>query len=347
MLKVLLFCLPLLMAGTAHADNSTNRPTVLLIIGASGEDEFGSNFVRQAQLWQNTCDRAVARVLKIGLDEGTEPSDRERLKQMLEAEPKDGSEALWVVTVGHGTFDGKEGRFNLRGPDFTATELADWLKPFHRPLVVINNASASAPFLNKLSATNRVVITATRSGDEHNFARLGGYLAEAIGDARSDLDKDGQVSLLEAFVTATSRVTEFYKTEGRLATEHALIDDNGDGLGTPADWFRGVRAVKKPQVMGRRNRVADAQASRIVSVDGARAHQIHLVLSPEEQALSPDLRARRDALEMSIFRLRENKAKYDEDEYYRELEKMLLDMAKLIEPSSGPAANTNAVAPRD
>jgi hypothetical protein len=349
LLNVLLFGLPLLFAGSADAHDSTNRPTVLLVVGAAGEEEFATNFVRQAQLWERVCDRAVAKVVKIGLDEQAQPSGRDRLKQALEAEAKDGAEALWIVLVGHGTFDGKEGRFNLRGPDFTATELAEWVKPFHRPLVVINNASASAPFLNKLSATNRVVITSTRSGNEQNYARLGSYLAEAIGNAQSDLDKDGQVSLLETFVTATSRVAEFYKTEGRLATEHALIDDNGDGLGTPADWFRGVRAVKKAQTPGRRGRGADPQAARIVHVDGDRAHQVHLVLSPEEQSIPTDLRAKRDALELSIFQLRENKARYSEDDYYRELEKLLLEMAKLIEPqlapTLGPTATTNAVPP--
>ena len=78
-----------------------------------------------------------------------------------------------------------------------------------------------------------------------NFARLGQYLAEAIADPRADLDKDGQVSLLEAFVTGSSRVEEYYRTHSQLATEHALLDDNGDKLGTPASWFRGVRATQR------------------------------------------------------------------------------------------------------
>src|SRR4029077_12153134 len=133
-----------------------------------------------------------------------------------------------------------------------------------------------------LSGTNRVVITATRSGNELNFTRFGEYFAKALADSRSDLDKDGQVSLLEAFLMASRHVTEFYKTEGRLMTEHALIDDNGDGQGTPADWFRGVRATKK--------------ARDGASLDGARANQVHLVLSQGELAVSADVRARRDAL---------------------------------------------------
>ena len=81
-------------------------------------------------------------------------------------------------------------------------------------------------------------VTATRSGYQHNYARFGKFLAEALSNPKNDLDKDGQISLLESFLSASHRTTEFYKTEGRLATEHALLDDNGDGLGTPATWFR-------------------------------------------------------------------------------------------------------------
>src|SRR5213075_927990 len=90
----------------------------------------------------------------------------------------------------------------------------------------------------------RVIVAAARSGYEQNYARFGQYMAEAIADPTADLDKDGQTSLLEAFLTASRRVAEYYATEGRMVTEHALLDDNGDGFGTPADWFRGIRAVK-------------------------------------------------------------------------------------------------------
>ncbi len=252
--------------------------------------------------------------MRIGLDTNSATPDYERLKQTLANEPKEGRGALWLVLIGHGTFDGKEARFNLRGPDVTATDLADWFKPFQRPVVFIDASSASAPFLNKLSATNRVIVTATRSGSEQNFARFGLYLAEALADDQSDLDKDGQISVLEAFLTASARVAEFYKTEGRLATEHALLDDDGDGHGTPADWFRGIRAVKKPEGNA--------------SVDGARAHQMHLVLSQAEQAIPPEVRAKRDALELEISRLRANKPQRPDGRYYDQLEKLLLRLAE-------------------
>src|SRR5574341_271881 len=227
------------------SDPPTNRTTVVLVVGAAGEAEYGKVFAEAARRWEEMAGRADARLLQIGLGADQDSPDRDRLRSALEAEPAEGTEPLWVVLIGHGTFDGKLPKFNVRGPDFSAQELAQWLKPIRRPVVVINAASSSGAFLPVLSAPGRVVITATRSGDEQNYARFGAYLAETMADPASDLDKDGQTSLLEGYLFASRRVAEFYSGEGRLATEHALLDDNGDALGTPADWFRGIRAVKK------------------------------------------------------------------------------------------------------
>ena len=214
---------------SATASLITNKPTVILVVGASGEAEYGSNFVQQVQLWKQTCDRAVAQTVRIGLETNDAATDRELLQRAL-AEATNNIEPLWLILIGHGTFDGGVARFNLRGPDMSDAELASWVEPLKRPLVVVNCASGSAPFLKSLSRTNRAVITATRSGSELKFTRFGGHFAKALGNSESDLDKDGQVSLLEAFLMASRHTTEFYKIEGRLVTEHALIDDNGDGL---------------------------------------------------------------------------------------------------------------------
>jgi hypothetical protein len=224
---------------------------------------------------------------------------------------------LWLVFIGHGTFDGRSAKFNLRGPDLSATDLAAALKPCRRPLVVIQCASASGPFLKALSGLRRVIITATRSGYEVNAARFGGYLARAIADPAADLDKDGQTSLLEAYLAASRQVEQFYKEQGRLTTEHALLDDNGDGFGTPAEWFHGTRAVKS---------AADGK-----SVDGVRAEQMFLVPGAVERQFQPEVRARRDALEQKLSALRSRKEKMNEDEYYRQLEDILLEMARIYE----------------
>ena len=233
------------------------------------------------------------------------------------AESRSSSEPLWLVFIGHGTFDGRQAKFNLRGPDVSATDLSEWLDGFERPLAVINCASSSGPFVNRLSAPNRVVATATKSGYESNYTRFGEHLAAAITDTAADLDKDGQTSLLEAFLAASARVAEFYDQESRLATEHALLDDNGDGLGTPSAWFRGVRAIRK--------------AKDGASLDGLRANQFHLVRSPQDRNMPSGVRDRRDELELAVARLRERKGELEEEKYYARLEALLLDLARLYE----------------
>ena len=167
-----------------------------------------------------------------------------------------------------------------------------------------------------------MIVTATKSGYELNYARFGDSLSSAIGDPQADLDKDGQTSLLEAFLAASAGAEDFYKQEGRLATEHALIDDNGDALGTPADWFQGFRAVRT------------AKAGAIP--DGSRAHQFVLVPGKEDERLSADEKARRDKLELEIAGLRSQKAQLAEDEYYRRLEPLLLELARLYRQAEQP-----------
>ena len=309
----------ILLLGLCDADAAATpaeRASVIVVVGAPGEEEYGRSFSQWAARWEKAAKQGGAESKVIGLSAGASAGDRDQLQQQLAVEPKEGAE-LWLVLIGHGTFDGKEAKFNLRSNDFTAAELSGWLQPFRRPIAVINTASASAPFLQRLAATNRVVLTSTRSGSEVNFARFGQYLSESIADLSADLDKDGQTSLLEAFLMASRQVKEFYDVEGRLATEHALLDDTGDGMGTPPDWFRGVRASKS--------------AKDGATLDGFQAHQFHLVKSDAEQKLSPAIRTRRNELERAIATLRDTKAKLSEDEYYEKLEVLLLDLSRLYE----------------
>ena len=315
LLSSILYLLSFTFTARAESPQASNQTSVIIVVGAAGEEDYGKEFERWASLWSSACDNGGARHITIGLENTNATPDLEGLKAAVAAEANDTSDELWLVLLGHGTFDGKEAKFNLRGPDLSATDLAAWLRPFKRPLAIINCAASSAPFLNKLSASNRVIITATRSGYEQNYARFGRYLSESIADPQADLDKDGQTSLLEAFLMAARRVDEFYASEGRLVTEHALLDDNGDGLGTPADWFRGTRAIK---------RAKDGAAP-----DGLRAHQFNLIRSPQDQQLSPAQRARRDELELAVSRLRDKKDKLAEDDYYRQLEAVLLELAKV------------------
>ena len=311
-LCLLLFNFLLFVSAASAAD----QRTLVLVIGAAGEPEYAEQFSASADLWKRAATNGGFNISVIGESTNGE-NDRAELLGVLTNEIVRPADELWLVFIGHGTFDGRAAKFNLRGPDISADELAAVLKPCRRPLAVIQCASASGPFLNPLSAPGRVIITATRSGYEVNATRFGNYFARAVADPAADLDKDGQTSLLEAFLMASRQVDDFYKDAGRMATEHALLDDNGDGLGTPADWFKGVRAVKK---------AADGK-----SVDGVRAQQMFLVRSATEQELSSELRARRDELESQLSALRDRKNQMKEDDYYNQLEKILVEMAKLYE----------------
>jgi len=313
-----LFALP------AFSSVPVEKPFVLIVVGASGEETYEPIFAKCEKLWRDSALKGGAEVATIGLDtipNAESDHDRQKLQEFIETFKHTNSTPAWLVFIGHGTDDGKQAKFNLRGPDFSAAELADWLKPAQRPIIIVNTASCSGAFVKPLSATNRVIVTATRSGGEINFAHFGEYMAESIGSLAADLDKDEQTSLLEAFLMASRRVADFYKDEGRLATEHALIDDNGDGLGTPADWFQGVRAIKKPE---------EGQ-----SVDGRRARQIHLISNAADQKLTAAQRAKRDEIELAISNLRDRKAKMPKDNYYRELEFLLLQMSRLYNESEG------------
>ncbi len=296
------------------------QTTVITVVGAAGEPEYAAIFRQEAALWKKACAKGGARLISLGLGAEGATNDFDLLKQTLASQPTDGLAQLWIVLIGHGTFDGQAAKFNLRGPDVTAAEMAGWLRPFTRPLAFIDTSASSAPFLNQLSRSNRVVITATRSGNEINFTRFGQFFAQAISDPRADLDKDGEVSLLEAFLSASRQTAEFYKLQGRIITEHALLDDNGDKLGTPADWFQGLRPAKKP----RSN----------TAVDGLLAGQFCLIPSQSERKLTTQERAQRDALERAVFRIRAEKGTLPKDEYYRKLEKPLLELARFYESKS-------------
>jgi hypothetical protein len=305
----LLACVVLFLCVSARAD------TVVLVTGASGGEEYAKQFATWAERWESAASKWGAKCVRIGGDDDEKTSDHDRLRDRLQAEAKEMKERLWLVLIGHGTFDGKHAKFNLRGPDVSTTELAEWCAAIERPLAVIDCTSSSGPFLNALSARGRVIITATRSGHEQNFARFGDEISLAIGDPSADLDKDGQTSLLEAYLRASRRVEEAYASAARLATEHALLDDNGDGQGTPATWFQGIRATK--------------QAKDGAALDGPLAHCWHLVAGDQERQLSSAERERRDQLEQAIAALRAKKKDLSADDYYGQLEKLLIDLAQL------------------
>jgi len=307
----------LLCAGVASTPVAPDRQAVLVVVGAAGTEEYGAQFKAWSEKWREAALSGGGEFLSVGLEEPGERSDRDALEVKLSELTATSSAAVWLVFIGHGTYGAQEAKFNLRGPDVTAADLAAWLQPCQRPLAIVQCASASGPFLAALSNTNRVVITATQSGDEQNFARFGQYLADAIADPAADVDKDGQTSLLEAFLMSARRVADFYVADGRLATEHALLDDNGDRRGTPADWFEGVRAAKR--------------AAAGALPDGLRAHQFHLVPSEAERSLPEEFRLNRDRLELELESLRARKGELSLEAYLERLEVLMLQLARLYE----------------
>lgn len=314
--------LALLVLSCVSLSAAEPRPAVLVVVGAEGAKEYAQAFRQWAGRWEKAAKEAHADYFAIGAGDEAAKSDRDLLQERLASLTEPSTEAVWLVLIGHGTYDGKTAKFGLRGPDVTPAELAAWLKPIERPLAIIDCTSSSGPFLNELSGPNRVVVTAARSGSEFNYSRFGDYISAAITDPQADLDKDDQTSLLEAFLRASSGVKEFYTSESRLATEHSLIDDNGDKLGTPADWFSGLRATKT--------------AKDGATLDGLRASQMVLVRSPREEQLPAPIRARRDDLERDLAALRQKKSKLPEDEYLASIEPILIELSKLYESAEGP-----------
>jgi hypothetical protein len=215
---------------------------------------------------------------------------------------------LFIFFIGHGSFDpgSKTAKFNLIGPDLSATDYAQLIQALPaKQIVVVNTASASGEFIKPLSGAGRIVVTATRSGMEQNAPHFGEYFIRALGNPDADGDKNSRVSVLEAFDYASRATAAFYQEKGRLATEHSLLDDNGDGAGHPK-----------------------AEAG-----DGALARTTYFDSLPQQQAGGDaelaKLFAERLRLEGEVEQLKLRKAQMKEEEYEDELEKMLLELAKL------------------
>lgn len=295
---------------------------LVVVVGAPGTDEFAPPLAQAAEAWEKVGQQGEARIHVIGRDATGKDGDLRALAELIPTLAGEKAAPLWIVLLGHGTFDGRVAKFNLRDRDLEAPDLAAWLEDAQRPIAVINCSSASAPFLKALSAPGRVIITATKSGFEESYSRFGTYLATHIDSPEADRDQDGTTSLLEAFLAASTSVNEFYDQQGRIVTEEALIDDNGDGAGTPADWFRGVRAVRT--------------AKEGATPDGQRAHQLTLVPGEEERTLTPEQRTLRNRLENELFALRQKKGSMPEEAYFRELERIVRALAEIYAPQETP-----------
>ncbi len=153
----------------AEVEASSRAGKLILVIGAPGTEEFGDAFETWGQRWRKVADQSDLEFLPIGLDDKPKQgSDRDLLRKTLTSEVGNQSTPLWLVLIGHGTYARDIAKFNMRGPDVSGADLAKWMNGTSRPIVIINCASASGPFVNRLSGPRRVVVTATRSGIEQN-----------------------------------------------------------------------------------------------------------------------------------------------------------------------------------
>lgn len=310
---------------TVAVDSTAVRPTsqivigsqtIIVVKGAEGQPEFGEQFQEAGDRWCRLADSQKMNLVKIGWTNDSGEADRIRLQKAIESFAHSGTtEDLWLVLLGHGTFSNNTAKFNLVGPDVTAKELSDWLKPLNSRCVVFNCFSSSGPFLTALSGNNRIIVTATKSGAELNFTRFGSFLAGSLQDLSADVDHDQEVSLLEIFLSAASQTERFYRESARLATEHALLDDNGDRIGTSSDFFRGTRPAKA------------AEAGK--QLDGRHAARVILYSSPTAPQLTPTQKLQRDVIEQQLDQLRARKPQLALAAYEDELEKLLLQLAEL------------------
>jgi len=217
-----------------------------------------------------------------------------------------------IVLIGHGASATGGARFNLPGPDLSASDYAKLLDRLSAQSVVFaNTASASGGFLAALSGKGRTIITATRTDGEKNQTRFGEYFTAAFASADSDADtdKDGRVSVLEAFQWAHARTVDSYNRDGQLLTEHAMLDDNGDGQGADAPGQPG----------------GDGTVARTLFLSAGSDRVTADLADPALRALVE----KRDALEAKIAALQSAKETTDPDQYQRDLEQMLIDLARV------------------
>lgn len=261
------------------------------VAGLGGEPDYEQRFTMLANETEKTL-KAHGGDVQIATLKGAEAT-RANLEAALAKVARDAKaqDAVVVLLIGHGTFDGADYKFNLPGPDITAAELATALNkiPATRQLIV-NTTSASGGMLEALKKPNRLIITATKAGSEKNATVFARFWVEALNDPTADTDKNGVINAAEAFQFAQRKTKEFYDGQKRLATEHPTM--------------------------------ADAQLAQAFPV--VRLTAAEVVTDPAKKALQ----VKRDDLESQIDQLKYQKALLSPADYKAQLSKLLLDLAR-------------------
>lgn len=281
----------------------------LTVAGLGGEPDYEQRFSG----WAKELDKILrtepgAKVETLSGAEATRANVEAKLRDIAKTSKADDS--LVVMLIGHGTFDESDYKFNLPGPDLSASDLAAMLDKVPARQLLVNMTSASGGSIAAIEKPKRVTITATKSGTEKNATVFARYWIEALRDPAADSDKNEVITALEAFRYAEERTAKFYEEQKRLATEHPLFEDTGKGDGVKApstDTGEGLIAGRFPVLhLG----AAQAQAK-----------------DPEKLKLLKH----KEEVENSIDELKYRKASMALADYRKQLADLLVDLAKTQE----------------
>jgi hypothetical protein len=307
-----LICVCLLAAPPAV---SAGEQYALVITGAAGGDTYAEKYDAWRVSFVSTLhekfgfDEAHLVVLADHESVGVARATREGVQRVLADLRKrlTGDDLLFILLIGHGTsFDGEEAKFNLVGPDLSASEWADLIRPIPGRLAFVDTTGASFPFMRKLAGRGRLVVTATDSAAQQFETVFPEFFVKAFDDPAADLDKNGRVSLWEAFVYASAGVRQWYDQHGRLPTERPLLDDNGDGIG---------REAQSPGPDGAIARVTYLAPDAPAAVAG--------------DAAAGGLLKKQADLEAQLEALKARKPAMAPDQYEAELETLLTELARV------------------
>jgi hypothetical protein len=309
-----------LLAGAAAPAAAQARTHVLIVVGIGGTAEFRESFhAEAAKIYTALVDQhGVAKedVVYLGETVDVAPemiSDRSTRANVLKvlgeiAQEAGPSDKVLVVLIGHGTESGGEAQLNLPGPDLTPTDFGLAAVAFPtQPLALVHTGSASGGWVEPLAGPNRIVIAATRTAREQNATEFGQFFAAALSGEGADLDHDERVSLLEAFLYAKQEVERYYQEQNELLTEHAVLDDNGDGTGSTDAGPEGP----------------DGVLASTFALGGAAA----VAAQTSDDPVLARLYAERDGIQRRIDELRVVRTALTEDEYLARMEPLLVELA--------------------
>lgn len=281
----------------------------VVVAGLGGEPDYVQRFTADANELNRiyTAEGPGAHVVTLTGASSTAAN----LKLVLESAARDAKpdDDFVLILIGHGSFDGADYKFNLVGPDMTAGEIAELCNRIAaRRQLIVDTTSASGGAVQALERPGRAVIAATKSGTEKNATVFARYWVEAFQDPSADVDHSGSISALEAFTYAARKTVDFYDSQKRLATEHAVFNDSGSG--------DAVRAA------------GDGQGNLLASFTLLRSNgNSEAANDPARRALL----AQKDELEQKIDLLKYQKAAMDPADYRKQLTTALVSLAKVQE----------------